>query len=470
MNDDDDRDPDARRAHAAHAIEGTWSGLVRLGATPVPIVLRIERTGGELAVNADFPQHRRTGVSLLAPSFDGGVLRFGTRNMGDFAGSMSGDGRTISGAFAHNDQRYPLTLQYGDAALSKPARPQTPTPPFNYAVETVYVDNAEAGCRLAGTLTIAGDRPLRAAAVLVSGSGAMDRDETIFGHKPFWVLADHLGRRGYAVLRLDDRGVGESTGDRSSITLADDARDVAAAVDHLRARGDLRNVPVGLIGHSVGGLTAVRVAAEFSEVAFVVTMGTPGVALGEAFADRECHALQTAGKDAGTVASHRAFTVALYRDLAGRLDGDPIDAAQITALAERCGATATAVVRDNAEWIARFNEPWFRSLARHEPRGWFEQLRVPLLAINGERDVQTRAAPNLAAIADALTNGAHPDFSVVELSGLNHLFQTCTTGAPYEYPAIEETFAPRALDAISDWLDARFPARTNRPAGVGARD
>jgi pimeloyl-ACP methyl ester carboxylesterase len=435
------------------SIEGTWNGVIDLNGTPVPIVLHLALRDSKLCATADFPKHYRSGVDLLDVSFAGRTLRFGTRNMGVFTGSMSGDGTQIAGAFSNKEQRYPLVLGMGDSHRDEVARPQTPKPPFGYDSEEVCVDRAD--CRLAGTFTIPTDRKVRAGILLITGSGAMDRDETVFGHKPFWVLADYLSRRGYAVLRLDNRGVGASTGDRSTHTIADDVDDMSAALDRLKGQHDLRGVAIGLIGHSVGGLTGAQLAARRSDVAFLVSMAGPGLSVGEAFADRECDGLEKANTDAAAIERHRAFTLALYQSLRERGDA-PIDSDEITILAARFGAAETAVVKNSADWIVRFNEPWFRSLVCCEPAPIVGRVTAPFLAINGSLDAQVRAAPNLAAMKHVLEISRHPDFEMVELAGLNHLFQTCTTGLPYEYPAIEETFAPRALQTIGEWLDVRF--------------
>ncbi len=440
------------------AIEGTWNGVIDLNGTPVPIVLHLSVRDSKLCATADFPKHYRSGVDLLDVSFAGRTLRFGTRNMGVFTGDLSSDGARIAGAFANKEQRYPLVLGTGDIRRDEPARPQTPKPPYGYDIEEVYVDRAD--CRLAGTLTIPSDRKIRAGILLITGSGAMDRDETVFGHKPFWILADYLGRRGYAVLRLDNRGVGASTADRSIQTIDDDADDMFAAVDHLERHHDLRGVPIGLIGHSVGGLTGAQVAAARNDIAFLVSMAGPGLSVGEAFADRECDGLGKAKTDAAAIERHREFTLALYQNLRDRGDA-PIDSDEITALAARFGASETAVVKNSGDWIARFNEPWFRSLVHCKPAPILGRVMAPFLAINGSLDAQVRAAPNLAAMRRELELAGHPDFEVVELAGLNHLFQTCTTGLPYEYPAIEETFAPRALQTIGEWLDARFSVQVS---------
>jgi uncharacterized protein len=459
-----DESTQAMQGHlqAPNSIVGTWSGMIEIDDTPVPVVLRIDGTDidgrdPELSATADFPQHRRTGVAFSDVSFEQGMLRFATNNMGSYAGHMSMDGRSIVGALANKEMRYPLTLSSGDIELAEPVRPQTPKPPFGYDIEQAYVDNAAAHCRLAGTLTIPTDRKLRAVALLITGSGAMDRDETVFGHKPFWVLADYLSRHGYAVLRLDDRGVGESTGDRSAITSADEADDMAAAVDYLHNRHDLQGVPIGLIGHSMGGVIGPMLAARRADIAFVVSMAAPGLALGNAMAERECLAMEKAGASKDAIAKHGEFARALYQELRERPASEPIDAHQIAAIAARIGASDSSTASTSLVWIKQYNLPWMRHAFGLEPGQSLKTLKSPFLAINGSLDMQATAKSNLEAMAQVLEASGHADFQLVALPGLNHLFQTCTSGDVYKYPAIEETFAPLALETIRAWLDARFP-------------
>lgn len=435
-------------------IAGTWHGKVEIGDTAVPIVLRISHGDAGLAVLADLPQLGRNGIVYDGAAYANGTLTFVSNSLGEYAGRFDGD--RIAGAFAKNGSRYALTLARGEPAFAAPNRPQLPKPPFDYAIEDAIVDAD--GCRLAGTLTMPRTRP-RAVALLVTGSGAMDRDETVFGHKPFFVLADYLTRRGYAVLRLDDRGVGASTGDRSTLTIADEADDMSAALDWLKHRDDLRGLPTGLIGHSAGSGIARIVAARRADVAFVVSLAGPGIAFDAALADRECRLIAQRGwADAAGIERHRAFTLAIYADLAARADGAPLDAAQVDAIAGRFDAAKTAASFFVPAWIDRCNTPWLRSLLRFDPVATTARVAAPVLAANGERDTQVPAAPNLAAIAQALAAGGNADVEIASLPDLNHLFQTCTTGEAYEYPQIEETFAPRALDMIGDWLDRRFGA------------
>jgi pimeloyl-ACP methyl ester carboxylesterase len=437
-----------------HGIEGAWSGHVDVSGSRVALVLHVATAeDGGWSVQADFPQLHRNRMPFAEVSLDDGELRFRSRSLGAFAGRMSDDGERLAGMLGDGAAARPIAFDRGVAAPPAPARPQHPLAPFPYEVEDVFID-ATAG-RLAGTLTKP-RAPPRALALLVPGSGAMDRDETVFGHKPFLVLADHLARNGYASLRLDDRGVGASTGDRSAITVRDEADDVRAAFDWLSTRADLAGVPIGLLGHSMGCTVASMVAGERSRVAFLVSMAGAGAPLAEVFAEREGDALRRLGFDDAAIERHRAFAVAVFAML--RDDATPIDAAALDACAVRLDAAASMRAIGTQAWIARYNEAWFRSALRLEPARLLAPLRMPVLAINGSLDRQVPCS-NLEAIAHVFAANGHRDARTIELAGLNHLLQTCTTGEAHEYPIIEETFAPRALDAIRHWLDARFPAK-----------
>lgn len=446
---------DHNEKHAGCTLEGAWSGSTDVAGRSVALVLHVARADDGWTVHADFPQLHRSGMPFSDVSIESGELRFRSRSLGAFEGRLADDGERVEGMFRDGGTVRPIALQRGVAAPRAPARPQHPQPPFDYAVEDVFIDGP--GGRLAGTLTTPRGRA-RALALLVPGSGAMDRDETVFDHKPFLVLADHLARHGYASLRLDDRGVGASTGDRSAITLRDEADDQRCALDWLAARADLQHVPIGLIGHSMGATVAGIVAGECPRVAFLVSMAGAGAALAEVFAAREGDALRRLGVDAGVIGRHAPFARALFDELRDRPVDAAIDAAQIFAIAERFDAAEGARKLGIEAWIARYNEPWFRSALRLDPTQALARIAAPFLAINGERDLQVPSRANLDAIAHALRAAAHRDFTILELPALNHLFQTCTTGEAYEYPVIEETFAPIALDTIRGWLDTRFGA------------
>ena len=311
---------------------------------------------------------------------------------------------------------------------------------------------------LAGTLTRPRtDEPVTAV-VLISGSGPQDRDESLMGHRPFLVLADHLTRRGLAVLRLDDRGFGESTGSFASATTADFADDATAAVAYLRRRSDIGRI--GLIGHSEGGLVAPIVANGSEKVDFVVLMAGPGVT-GEEIIHLQSRLiiLASGGTEEAAEKTHKTQQ-ALFLAMKEEDDTTKLQERLRRILSERAEAADADPSSTRAAietQVAQFSTPWYRYFLTYDPVPALRGLDCPVLAINGEKDLQVPPKENLEAIRAALESGGNSDFELVELEGLNHLFQSAETGAPSEYGRIEETFSPRALGVIGDWILERFP-------------
>jgi pimeloyl-ACP methyl ester carboxylesterase len=302
--------------------------------------------------------------------------------------------------------------------------------------------------------------------VLVSGSGPQDRDETLLGHKPFLVLADYLTRRGIAVLRLDDRGVGASTGSFAAGTSEDFAQDAAAAVRWLRARPEVADDRVGIVGHSEGGLIAPLVASRTPEVAFLVLLAGPGIPSAELLVMQGALISRAGGDADAEVQRTSALQREMFAAIAATADSAALHA-RMREIGARFQASLTPEERAQAEMsdatmnaaINTLISPWFRWFLRYDPAPALRATRVPVLAINGSLDLQVPADENLAGIQRALAEGGNRDVTVEKLPGLNHLFQTARTGAPSEYAEIEETFSPAALRRIGDWIVRRVGPR-----------
>ena len=290
--------------------------------------------------------------------------------------------------------------------------------------------------------------------LLISGSGLQDRDETVFGHKPFWVLADYLSRAGIAVLRVDDPGIGKSTPHPEPPTTADFATDVEAGVAFLKA--DDRIGPVGLIGHSEGGLVASIVASQRDDIDFLVLLAGPGVPGAELLLkqnERIFDAMGIAGERKQNLLTllDQLFTT-LTSDMAEdemRQRVDEIVRKQF----EINGVPAAQ--QDETQVQAAVNQvlnPWMRYFLSFDPRPALETIRVPVLALNGELDVQVDVEQNLTAIAAALEKGGNRNVTVHRLPKHNHLFQRAKTGLVNEYVTIDETISPEVLDLIRDWV------------------
>jgi pimeloyl-ACP methyl ester carboxylesterase len=353
--------------------------------------------------------------------------------------------------------------------VKAPVRPQTPIPPFPYRVEEVSFRNEADGVQLAGTLTIPSTDHPCPAVVMISGSGPQDRDETLLDHKPFWVIADHLSRHGIAVLRFDDRGTGASNGDFSAATSENFALDVEAAFDHLTRDTRIAANSIGLIGHSEGGIIAPMVAARRNDVAFVILLAGTGVNGREILLSQGQLILRAAGVTDETLLNIQRTTQLAMIDTvlesASDATQDELIAAALKRLTESLPEESIpegSLKETVSAGIQRVQSPWFRFFLTYEPATLLQQVQCPVLALNGEKDVQVDPRLNLPAIQAALEKGGNPRFRTVEFPALNHLFQTCTTGALSEYQTIEETISPTVLQTITDWITSVSSANSKK--------
>jgi len=330
-------------------------------------------------------------------------------------------------------------------------RPQHPKEPYPYREEFVTVENSKADCTLAGTLTLPKEAGKYPAVVLISGSGPQDRDETLLGHKPFLVIADHLTRQGVAVLRFDDRGIGESTGDFASATSFDFATDVFQLVKFLKKHKEINPDRIGLIGHSEGGLIAPMVAAKLpGKLAHVVLLAGTGID-GAAILESQSRAMSEAS-DKATPEEIEEGMEALNKIVQAIKDGladDDVEKLIKEMAADEEDADEAAAMTAGMD---QMTTPWFRYFIKYDPIPALKKTTCPVLALNGDKDLQVLADLNLPAIEQALKDSGNDDFRCVSLPGLNHLFQECETGSPLEYQSIEETFSIKALEEISDWV------------------
>ena len=367
-----------------------------------------------------------------------------------FEGRLNPQQQTIEGHWRQGAHTLPLVLKKV-THIRRPNRPQTPKPPYPYDQHQVVFTNTEAPARLAGTLTVPRERRPVPAVLLISGGGPQDRDVTILDHRFFLVLADYLTRRGIAVLRADDRGVGRSTGDRSNATSEDFAQDALAGVDFLRQRPEIDPSKIGLIGHSEGGAIAALAAAQSPDVAFIVMLASPGLA-GEAYhLQFEASAGRALGQSEAAIAAKLDMQKRIFAAL-NKHDQAAAEAEIRRILSELDPPLPEERIEAG---VRRFASPWFRFSVTHDPGSTLNKLRCPVLALFGEKDVQVPPTGNAEAVSKALKQTGHADHRVEVLPNLNHFLQTAETGAPDEYGRIEQTMSPTALAAIADWIQAR---------------
>jgi pimeloyl-ACP methyl ester carboxylesterase len=294
---------------------------------------------------------------------------------------------------------------------------------------------------------------------MLTGSGPQDRDETIFNHKPFLVIADHLTRQGIAVLRVDDRGVGGSTGDVMKATVDDNVQDVLAGLAFLKERKEINPTKIGLIGHSEGGMLAPLVATRSKDVAFLVLLAGTGLPGDEILYLQGQTILKAMGVKGDALKKQRTMQELLFSVVKQEPDNDKVLKLVKERMEEMKKTLSPLELLQFAmqqkaleAQVKTITTPWFRSFLAYDPRPALRKLQAPVLALVGEKDVQVPPKENLEAMENALTEGGHKDHTLKELAGLNHLFQTAKTGAITEYGQIEETFSPAVLTLMSEWI------------------
>lgn len=437
--------PFVAAAQPAPDPSGDWISTLQVGAVSLRAALHL----GNAASSFDSPDQGVMGLGAHM-THQGPHVVVTIDKVGTFEGDLSADGKTLSGALKQGPASNPLVFTRG--AFTASHRPQTPVKPYPYREETADYDNPAApGVHLAGTLTLPNGPGPFPAVLLISGSGAHDRDETLFEHKPFLVLADALTRRGIAVLRVDDRGVGGSTGPAPKGSFADIASDVQAGVGWLARRPDIDPRRIGLIGHSEGGIIAPMAAGKDPRVAFVVLWAGPAVRGAEVIPE-QLRALNLAAGAPPDVADHARDVEA---EVLAALQANPDPTAARSAMDKVVTAAGAPPMDDRT--FATMTSPGYRELVAYDPAPALRALRIPVLAIVGGKDTQVTPAQNLPVLRAALAGD--PRATVIELPGLNHLLQPAVTGAVDEYGKIETTIDPAALKAIGDWVAAETAPR-----------
>ena len=385
---------------------GYWLGILDAGAVKLRVGFHVEKNpeGSYTSTLASLDQGVRD-AATDSTTFTNETLTIEMKKLGvRYTGTLAND--AIAGTFSQSGHDLPLVLKRV-AAFEEQKRPQEPKPPFAYRTEEISL-RVKDGTTLAGTLTLPPGKGPFPAVLFVTGSGPQDRDEMILGHRPFLVIADALTKAGIATLRFDDRGMGKSGGSITNLTTTDFAGDALAEITYLAKRPEIDPRRVGIIGHSEGGLIAPMVAAQSDVPHFLVLLAGPGV------------------------------------------PGREVIRTQTRAIMKAEGANDAEI--EHALAMSGDTSPWMKQFLVLDPQTFLPRVKVPVLAMNGEKDLQVDPS-NLDAIRRGL--GKNPHVEIVRLPSLNHLFQHCTTGAAREYATIEETFAPDAIEKIRAFVLAR---------------
>jgi len=442
-------------------IEGIWLGTLKTPGADVRLVFSIssDPEGGYKAA-MDSPDQGAKDITMDSVVFKDGLVTIEFKAaMIHYEGTLSPDGKELTGTFKQGGFTAPFNLKRVKEA-PKVIRTQDPKKPYPYLEEEVSYKNTEADITLAGTLTIPKEGGPFPAVILITGSGAQNRDEEIMGHRPFLVLADHLTRKGIAVLRVDDRGIGGSTGDIGESTSKDFAGDVLAGVDFLKGRDDINHEKIGLCGHSEGGIIAPIAAVRSDDVAFIVLMAGTGmtgeeilylqgalIARASGFSEEDIQKSTKNQKRIFAVVKKHKDVEAIKEELQALFEKDMKEMSEEDK--KKLGSDPKAEFEMGVKQIL---SKWFRFFLTYDPLPTLRKVKCPVLAINGEKDLQVPPKENLTAIEKALKETGNTDYTIKELPGLNHLFQKADTGATTEYAKITETINPAALKIISSWI------------------
>jgi uncharacterized protein len=445
--------PPAPVTPTVESTAGEWAGRIGIPGAPLDVGIRLTAEGGGLRGEMDIPSQELEAVPLADVLLEGRNLSFRLQDVpGDarFRGTFEADGASIPGAFTQFEQAFPLVLRPGPSS----GRPQEPRAPFPYRAEDVAYPGQ--GVDVAGTLTLPEGPGPHPAVLLATGSGAQNRDEELFGHKPFLLLADTLTRAGYAVLRADDRGIGGTGGDLAASTFDELAGDLVGGVAYLRTRSEIDPSRVGLLGHSEGGYL-VPLAAQRTDIAFAVLMAGPAAHGEEVLVEQSRRIMEAAGAPPEVVEQQVTF----LRDLTRLLRVE--DYAGARAISTQQLASQAAALppeqqpsREEIEaQVAATVTTVYRSWVVHDPAPSLQALDVPVLSFFGGSDLQVPSAQNEPVMRRLLAG--NPDATVQTLPGLNHLMQPAVTGGLEEYASIGTTIDPKVLDLVKGWLVQRFP-------------
>ena len=452
---------------AAGSIAGNWLGTLEVGGQKLRLALKVEKSGAGYAAKFDSIDQDARDLPIDSIELNGDRVTFAANQFGvSYEGKLKGD--EITGTFTQGPTTAPLSFKRtASIPTAGLRRPQEPVKPYPYDEEEVSYRNATDNVKLAGALTLPRDKSKRyPAVILISGSGAQDRNETLAGHRPFLVLADHLTRNGIAVLRVDDRGTGSSDRGSPDATSENFMLDVLAGVDYLKTRKEIDPKKIGLIGHSEGGMIAPMAAAKSKDIAFIVLMAGLGQK-GEDLMYTQTEAIQRAsGTDAETIKSVVALLKNINAVVKRETDKSRVET-QVRAEIDRHVASLNEAQKKSfapLESSFRAMAPmvsssWYRYFVLFDPDPTLRKVSIPVLAINGERDLQVAHEQNLDGIAAAFKAGKNKDVTVRSFPHLNHLFQTSMTGLPTEYQTIEETISPEVLRTITEWITSRTGGR-----------
>jgi pimeloyl-ACP methyl ester carboxylesterase len=425
--------------------EGSWYGVLNIQGMELKIAFHLSTDGNEYSATMDSPDQQAYGIPATSALYSNSIVKICIDGaMIEYSGVYTGD--KLMGTFKQGRASFSLNLSRRSFEVQK--RPQEPIKPYPYTSEEIYFANTQDSIVLAGTLSLPASGQIKAAVVMISGSGIQNRDSEIMGHKPFLVISDYLVRRGIAVLRFDDRGAGNSGGNPALSTTKDYARDVKAALNYLKGREELWGVKLGMIGHSEGGIIAPIVASEGDCAQFMVLLAAPAVCGSEIIIKQQRLIASASGVSGSELDSYEKISRELFDLTKNNIQSDNLLDIVSSFMKKNAPEESDSNIKAQARSIVN---PWMLEFLFYDPLPALKKSVIPALALNGEMDLQV-SPDNLNIISEAYGN--KDSITIMKVDGVNHLFQSSATGLPSEYSKIEETFSEKVLKIIAEWIHA----------------
>ena len=440
-------------------VRGTWNGILKVQGMQLGLVFHINKTDNGFSSTMDSPDQKAFGIPVTKTNFENSKLTIAIANAGiEYEGVLGTDGFII-GTFKQSGQSFPMNLSKEKVEKEIIKRPQEPQKPYSYYTEEVIFANKLAKINLAGTLSLPAKEGVFPAVILITGSGAQNRDEELLGHKPFLVIADYLTKNGIAVLRFDDRGIAMSKGEFTLATTLDFATDVEAALQYLQKRKEIDQKKIGLIGHSEGGIIAPMVANKSKNISFIILLAGTGIPGDELLLLQQELIGRESGISEDDLKKSKITNTEVFGIVKNATNSDQMKKDITNYITKSIKSDPESKIPDGiseSEFInmqvSQITNPWMQFFIKYNPALALEKVNCPVLALNGDKDLQVPSKVNLEAINKALIKGGNKKVTIKELPNLNHLFQECKTGLPEEYSEIEQTISPSALTEILNWI------------------
>lgn len=426
--------------------QGSWRGSLAIQGASLPLIFHLRQDdAGNWAGDMASPAQSATRVALNKVEVRGDSLLLEQKQLGlSFKGQIGSDGK-LRGQFSQRSLH--VNMEFEKFVDRPRLRPQLPKPPYNYDTLKVSFVNDMDAVRLAGTLSFPKGVGKRPAVILVTGSGPQDRDETIEGHQPFKVIADYLTKQGVVVLRYDERGVGQSTGNYTNSTIGDFSKDVIAGVSFLRKQKQVDPKHVGIIGHSEGGLIAQIIAGQrAADVNFIALLAPPTIAIDSLMTLQAYAVAKSQGMAEKELQQARAINRRNFAAVKSRMSNEQAYAR----LLENMKVVIPNPSQSQRDEFRMMVLPSYRYFMRIDPVPFIRKINIPVFAAFGTKDVQVPFAPNLESLTDNLPKNTKNVLKAYD--GVNHLFQHAKTGSVSEYADIEETFAPQVMEDLAGWI------------------